>query len=248
MLETRALTKRFDALTAVNKVSLGISRGEIHAIIGPNGAGKTTLINLLSGEFLPTSGEILFKGRNVTGYGVTRISRMGIGRSYQHTNIFPTLTTFENCWLAAQSRLASSMRFIYPAHRIGSVRHRADDALGVCGLAGYKRIAAASLSHGHQRQLELAMVLATEPELLLLDEPFAGMGREESLQIVELLRRIAAGRTIVLVEHDMDAVFALATRITVMVNGAIFASGKPQEIRGNAAVQEAYLGVSESPD
>lgn len=240
------MTKRFHALTAVNAISLGIARGEIHAIIGPNGAGKTTLINLLSGEFSPTAGAVLFKGRDITGLGMDRISRMGIGRSYQRTDIFPAITTFENCRLAAQSRLRSSMRFIYPAESIQSVRVRAENALEVCGLIARGTTIASALSHGEQRQLELAMVLATEPELLLLDEPLAGMGGEESVQIVGLLRRLATGHTIVLVEHDMDTVFSIANRITVMVNGEILESGTPEKIRGSRAVQEAYLGVDEA--
>jgi branched-chain amino acid transport system ATP-binding protein len=248
LLETRDLNKRFHALAAVNAVSLAVARGEVHAIIGPNGAGKTTLINLLSGDLPPSAGRVLFKGRDIAGHGADRISRLGISRSYQRTNIFPSLTCIENCWLAAQSRLKSSMRFFLPAGRRHDVRLRAEGALDVCGLAARAGIVASALSHGEQRQLELGMVLATEPELLLLDEPLAGMGTEEAAGIVELLRRLARSHTIVLIEHDMDAVFAIANRITVMVNGEVLATGSPDEIRQNRAVQAAYLGTDEGPD
>jgi len=247
LLETRALTKRFHALAAVNALSLSVAHGEIHAIIGPNGAGKTTLINLLSGEFPPSAGTVLFKGEDITGLAMDRIARMGIGRSYQRTNIFREMTALENCRLGAQSRLESSMRFVYPAQRLEGLRARAEQALETCGLARRGATVASALSHGEQRQLELAMVLATEPELLLLDEPLAGMGSEESAGIVELLRRLADAHTILLVEHDMDAVFAIATRITVMVNGEILESGTPAAIRASPAVQEAYLGKGDVP-
>ncbi len=242
LLETRDLNKRFHALAAVNAVSLSVARGEVHAIIGPNGAGKTTLINLLSGDLAPSGGRVLFKDRDITGLSSDRISRLGISRSYQRTNIFSNLTCFENCWLAAQSRLKSSMRFVMPANRRHDVRMRTEDALEVCGLAARAGLIASTLSHGEQRQLELGMVLATAPELLLLDEPLAGMGSEEAAEIIELLRRLARSHTIVLIEHDMDAVFAIASRITVMVNGEVLATGSLDEIRQNHAVQEAYLG------
>jgi branched-chain amino acid transport system ATP-binding protein len=245
LLETRDLDKRFHALVAVNAVSLRVARGEVHAIIGPNGAGKTTLINLLSGDLAPSGGRVLFKGRDITGLSSDRISRLGISRSYQRTNIFPTLTCFENCWLAAQSRLKSSMRFVMPASRRHDVRLRTEGALEVCGLSERAGLIASALSHGEQRQLELGMVLATEPELLLLDEPLAGMGSEEAAEIIELLRRLARSHTIVLIEHDMDAVFAIASRITVMVNGEVLTTGSVDEVRQNRAVQEAYLGTDD---
>jgi branched-chain amino acid transport system ATP-binding protein len=248
LLETRDLTKRFHALAAVNAVSLGIMRGEVHAIIGPNGAGKTTLINLLSGDLAPSDGRVLFKGQDIAGLSPDRISRLGISRSYQRTNIFPSLTCLENCWLAAQSRFKSSMRFVLPAERRLDVRSRAESALEACGLAARAEVVASTLSHGEQRQLELGMVLATEPELLLLDEPLAGMGSEEATDIIELLRRLARSHTIVLIEHDMDAVFAIASRITVMVNGEVLATGALDEIRANPAVQEAYLGTDDGLD
>jgi branched-chain amino acid transport system ATP-binding protein len=247
-LELVQLTKRYYAHAAVSDVSLRIHRGEIHAIIGPNGAGKTTLINVLSGDLPPTSGTVRFKGQDVTGLSSDRISRLGIGRSYQQTNVFPSLSCLDNCWLAAQSRARSSMRFVWPAHRLSRVREHAERALATCGLGGRELVPAADLSYGEQRQLELAMMLATEPELLLLDEPLAGMGSEEAAAVTALLRRLAEKRTIVLVEHDMDAVFAIANRITVMVAGQILETGDLEQIRNSRAVQEAYLGIEGAAD
>jgi branched-chain amino acid transport system ATP-binding protein len=232
-------------LTATNNVTLEFERGRVHAIIGPNGAGKTTLINLLSGDLLPNDGKILFNGRDITQLSPNRISQLGIGRSYQKTNIFPAFTCFENCWVAAQSRLATSMRFIRPARKLQSVRERTERALDLCGLAPRRDTRAAAMSYGEQRQLEIGMMLATEPELLLLDEPLAGMGSEESLQVIKLLRRLAEEHTLILIEHDMDAVFSIAERLTVMVNGQVLETGTVAQIRASQAVQEAYLGVDE---
>jgi branched-chain amino acid transport system ATP-binding protein len=245
ILRTEQLCKNFGGLTATNNVSLEFARGEVHAIIGPNGAGKTTLINLLSGDLLPNDGRILFNGRDITRLPPNRISQLGIGRSYQKTNIFSAFTCFENCWVAAQSRLATSMRFIRPAGKLQSVRKRTERALELCGLSRRRDTRAAAMSYGEQRQLEIGMMLATEPELLLLDEPLAGMGSEESLQVIELLRRLAEEHTLILIEHDMDAVFSIAERLTVMVNGQVLETGTVAQIRGSEAVQEAYLGVDE---
>jgi branched-chain amino acid transport system ATP-binding protein len=241
-LQTRALTRRFGGLVAVDKVSLTIQPGEVHCIIGPNGAGKTTLINLLSGDIRPTSGAITLNGREIQGLASHQISQLGMGRSFQRTNIFPEFTVAENCWLAAQSRLPSSMRFLRPATRESGVQARAERALSLAGLSARADTRASSLSHGEQRQLEIALMLATEPHVLLLDEPMAGMSADETLRMVELVKRLKAGHTLVLIEHDMDAVFAVADVISVMVNGALLASGKPAEIRGSRAVQDAYLG------
>jgi branched-chain amino acid transport system ATP-binding protein len=242
VLETEALTKRFGGLVAVDAVSLRIAAGEVHAIIGPNGAGKTTLLNLLSGDLPPTGGRVRFRGQDVTGLPAHRLSRLGIGRSYQRTNIFPEFTVRQNCWLGAQSRLPSAMRFFQPAETIASVATRTDTALTLAGLAARADTIAAALSHGEQRQLELGVMLATEPSLLLLDEPMAGMSADESNRMVDLLRRLRRDHTLVLIEHDMDAVFAVADVITVMVNGAVLASGPPEKIRESRAVQDAYLG------
>jgi branched-chain amino acid transport system ATP-binding protein len=216
---------------------------EVHAVIGPNGAGKTTLINLLSGDLPASSGAVMFEGRDITGLSADQISRLGVGRSYQKTNVFLPFTAFENCRLAAQSRLGSSMSFFKPAAAHHAASEAAERALAQVGLQHRAGSAVAALSHGEQRQVEIAMTLATNPRLLLLDEPLAGMGAEESARIVDLLRDLARQHAILLVEHDMDAVFAVADVLTVMVNGAVLASGTAEEIRANPAVQEAYLGA-----
>jgi branched-chain amino acid transport system ATP-binding protein len=245
ILSTDRLVKRFGAIHAVDSVSLDFQAGQVHAIIGPNGAGKTSLINLLSGDLQPSDGSIRFKGQDITRAPADRVSRLGIGRSYQRTNIFPRFTCAENCWLGAQSRLPSSMRFLRPAARYGEVRARMERALELCGLDGRAGAVAATLSYGEQRQLEIGMMLATEPELLLLDEPLAGMGSDEAAGVIELLLRLARDHTLILIEHDMDAVFAVAQAMTVMVDGRVLASGPPEAIRANAEVQEAYLGTGE---
>jgi branched-chain amino acid transport system ATP-binding protein len=244
VLTTQSLTRHFGGLTAVSGVSIDAHMGQLHAVIGPNGAGKSTLINMLSGDLPPSSGSVTLNGRDVTGLAAHEISRMGVGRSYQKTNVFLAFTAFENCRLAAQSRQRTSMHFFRPAWRLADVNRAADEALAAAGLTGRKDVVASALSHGEQRQLEIAMTLATQPRLLLLDEPLAGMGAEESASMVALLRKLAQTHAILLVEHDMDAVFALADRLTVMVNGQVLASGLPAEIRANAEVQEAYLGES----
>ncbi len=248
ILETSDLSKNFGALLAVSGASLQFKRGEVHAILGPNGAGKTTLINLLSGDLKPSGGSIRFRDKEITGLPPNRISQAGIGRSYQKTNIFPHFTCFENCWLAAQSRRPSSMRFFRAARRLKDVEARTRRALDLCGLNARSDTVASAMSYGEQRQLEIGMMLATEPELLLLDEPLAGMGTEESQQVIELLRRLSEDHTLILIEHDMDAVFAIADRLTVMVNGAVLETGTVDQIRNSPAVQEAYLGVEESEE
>ena len=242
VLATQGLTRHFGGLAAVSDVTLDARMGELHAVIGPNGAGKSTLINMLSGDLPPSSGTVSIAGRDVTGLAAHQISRMGVGRSYQKTNVFLSFSAFENCRLAAQSRQKSSMRFFRPAHRMAGVNRAAEAALAAAGLEGRAASLASALSHGEQRQLEIAMTLATDPRLLLLDEPLAGMGAEESASMVALLKKLVETHAILLVEHDMDAVFALAHRLTVMVNGQVLASGSPAEIRANPKVQEAYLG------
>jgi len=241
-LRTAGLRRLFGGLAAVNDVSLECHVGRLHAVIGPNGAGKTTLINLLSGDLAPSAGRIEILGREVTGLAAHRISQLGVGRSYQRTNVFMDFSVFENCRLAAQSRLPSSLRFLRPAARYREVNEAAERAIGVVDLTSRSHVRASDLSHGERRQLEVAMTLATAPAVLLLDEPLAGMGAEEAARMVELLRKLAPDHAILLVEHDMDAVFALAATLTVMVNGSVLASGAPAEIRANAQVQEAYLG------
>jgi branched-chain amino acid transport system ATP-binding protein len=245
ILETRGLTKTFGGLTAVNAVDLQVGEREVHAIIGPNGAGKSTMVNLLSGHLPPCQGQIIFKGRDITGTPPQRISHLGMGRSFQRTNIFPTFTCLENCWLAAQSRLKNSFRFFRRSESYTAVRERAEQGLELCGLAAKRDVIAGSMSYGEQRQLEIGMVLATEPSFLLLDEPMAGMGKDESSRVVELLARLSKQYSLVLVEHDMDAVFSIAHKLTVMVNGQMLASGPLDAVRNDPAVQEAYLGDGE---
>jgi branched-chain amino acid transport system ATP-binding protein len=242
LLETLGLTRRFGALAAVDGVSLAFQEGRVHAVIGPNGAGKSTFLNLLSGELRATSGQIRFRGEDVTRATPDRLSRIGIGRSYQTANLFTGLSCAGCVWLAAQSRLRSSMLFFRPAERYAEVGARAGRALEASGLAQRHATVAGQLSYGEQRQLEIAMMLATEPSLLLLDEPLAGLGHDEALRVMELLRKVARGRTVVLVEHDMDAVFSVSDAVTVLVDGRVLITGSPAEIRASTAVREAYLG------
>jgi branched-chain amino acid transport system ATP-binding protein len=243
ILSTRGLTRRFGGLAAVNDVGIGIEFARLHAVVGPNGAGKTTLINLLSGDLPASSGGVLYKGDDITRLSADRRSRIGIGRSYQKTNIFPGFTAFENCRLAAQSRTPRALHVFSDAASFGPVAEAARAALDAVGLSSRADRGAATLSHGEQRQLEIAMVLATRPEVLLLDEPLAGMGAEEASLMVELLRTLKGQHATLLVEHDMDAVFAVADVITVMVNGQVLESGPPAKIRASAAVRDAYLGT-----
>jgi branched-chain amino acid transport system ATP-binding protein len=245
ILSVVGLSKRFDGLIAVESVSLEARTGEVHAVIGPNGAGKTTLINLLSGDLAPDSGSVLFEGREIAGLPLHRVSQLGVSRSYQKTNIFTGFTVFENCRLAAQSRFRNSMHFFRPACAYGAVKDDATRSLELVGLTRQADRVAGVLSHGEQRQLEIAMTLATRPKVLLLDEPLAGMGAEESVEMTALIARLAATHAVVLVEHDMDAVFSVAHCLTVMVNGRVLESGAPQTIRQSKAVQEAYLGVED---
>ncbi len=245
ILETQNLSRHFGALMAVDDVTLSFERGLVHAVLGPNGAGKTTLINLLSGEILPSSGSIRFKDHDITNLPANEVSHLGIGRSFQKTNIFPNFTCFENCRLAAQSRMKGIFHFFKPALSYKRINELAEKGLEMCGLAKRRDTLAQAMSYGEQRQLEIGMMLATEPELLLLDEPLAGMGAEESLRVIELVRRLAKEHTLILIEHDMDAVFAVADRLAVMVNGRLLETGTVAEVRASKAVQEAYLGSDE---
>jgi len=242
LLSAKKLTKRFGGLAAVNEVSLDLWRDRIHAVIGPNGAGKSTLTNLLSGDLAPSSGQVALLGTDVTGWTPERISRAGLGRSYQKTNIFAPFTVWENVRLAAQSRAPQAARWLANASNSIAVNDRAARAIELAGLKDRRYATAGATSHGEQRQLEIAMTLATEPQVLLLDEPLAGMGVAEAEAMVALLLRLKPAHAMLLVEHDMDAVFALADQLTVMVNGQVIASGSPAEIRADAGVQAAYLG------
>jgi len=242
LLSAQKLTKRFGGLAAVNDVSVDLWRHHIHAVIGPNGAGKSTLTNLLSGDLPPSSGTVMLGGRDVTGWSPEKISSQGLGRSYQKTNIFLPFTVWENVRLAAQSREPQAGRWLRRAGQMASVNGRAERALELAGLQSRRHSIAGTTSHGEQRQLEIAMTLATEPQVLLLDEPLAGMGVAEAERMVALLLTLKQEHGLLLVEHDMDAVFALADQLTVMVNGQVIASGSPAQIRADAGVQAAYLG------
>lgn len=245
-LNITALTKKFGGLTAVNEVSLELTKGCLHAVIGPNGAGKSTLIHLLSGDLAPTSGSIHLGGRDISRLPPDWRSRAGIGRSYQKTHIFPAFSVLENCRLAAQSRDPHPFNLWRPASFYRPVTLAAEQALCAVGLQQRGSVAAGFLSHGEQRQLEIAMSLATRPQILLLDEPLAGMGADEAASMIGLLQGLKADHAILLVEHDMDAVFALADVLTVMVNGCVLESGTPEQIRNSVQVQRAYLGNAEA--
>ena len=244
LLAIEALTKRFGGVVASDGISLALAPGELHAIIGPNGAGKTTLIGELTGEIRPDSGHVRFGGRDITTLPVYRRSQLGLARSFQITSLFPDFTALDNVALAVQAHSGHSFRFWRDARREAELREPARAALDGAGLAARADMPVADLSHGERRQLEIAMALATRPRMLLLDEPMAGMGPEESARLVETLRRLKGSVTVLLIEHDMDAVFALADRISVLVYGRIIASGDPAAIRADAAVREAYLGES----
>ncbi|MCC6473415.1 MAG: ABC transporter ATP-binding protein [Burkholderiales bacterium] len=242
VLVATGLTRQFGGLTAVAGVSLELAHGVVHAVIGPNGAGKSTLANMLAGELRPSAGSIRYAGREISQLSADRRSRMGIGRSYQTTNVVRDFSALENCRLAAQSREPHAFNWLRSARSYRGIVEAAERSLEAVGLAQRAAVPAGHLSHGEQRQLEIAMCLATRPRVLLLDEPLAGMGAEESVSMIELLRAIAAEHAVLLIEHDMDAVFALAGVLTVMASGAVLDSGEPARVRANPAVQEAYLG------
>lgn len=244
-LRAEGLQKRFGGLTAVSDVSLDVHAGEIHAVIGPNGAGKSTLINLLSGDLTPSAGEILLEGCDITRFAPDRRARAGLGRSYQKTTIFPQFTAQENVRLAAQAHAVSPLKMFGNVTSDKMVNRHTTDALEQAGLASRAKMIATHLSHGEQRQLEIAMVLATQPRIILLDEPLAGMGQSEARKVVDLIASLKQGRAVLVVEHDMDAVFELADRLTVMADGHVIASGLPQDVRIDPAVRLAYLGVEE---
>jgi branched-chain amino acid transport system ATP-binding protein len=244
MLEVRELRKSFGALAATDGVSLELREGETHAIIGPNGAGKTTLISQLAGNLRPDSGHIRFAGEDVTHLSAPARAHKGFARSFQITSIYRDFTALDNVALAVQAHAGHSFRFWKPAREERALREPARAMLEEVGLGARADVLAANLAHGEQRQLEVAMALATKPRLLLLDEPVAGMGLEESQRMVQFLQGLKGKRSIILVEHDMDAVFTLADRVSVLVYGRILASGTPAEMRANPQVRRAYLGES----
>jgi branched-chain amino acid transport system ATP-binding protein len=248
LLRTERLTRRFGGVVAADAIALDIAANEVHAVIGPNGAGKTTLIGLLSGEISPQEGSIRFDGADITRLPVHRRSRLGLARSFQITSLFRDFTALDNVALAVQAHRGHSFRFWRDARHEHELRKPAQAALERVGLGERAGVRVDKLSHGEHRQLEIAVALATNPRLLLLDEPMAGMGPDESARVVHLLRALKGSVTILLIEHDMEAVFALADRLTVLVYGRIIASGPPEAIRADAAVRQAYLGEKDSGD
>ena len=248
LLYTQKLVKRFGGLLATDNVSIDVAPREIHALIGPNGAGKTTLVSQLTGNLSPDSGTIRFAGRDVTHLPTHARVRLGLARSFQITSVLREFTALDNVALAVQAHAGHSFRFLADARRDAALREPARRRLADVGLDHRADVPASALSHGEQRQLEIAMVLAGDPSLLLLDEPMAGMGVEESQRMIGFLRGLKGERAMLLIEHDMDAVFQLADRITVLVYGRAIASGTPEEIRANADVRQAYLGDAEATD
>lgn len=246
LLRTEGLTQRFGGVVAADAISLNIESDEVHAVIGPNGAGKTTLIGLLSGEIIPQQGSIRFDGADITRLPVYRRSQLGLARTFQITSLFNNFTVHDNVALAVQAHRGHSFRFWRDARSQDELRKPALAALTCVGLDERAGVRVDKLSHGEQRQLEIAVALATEPRLLLLDEPMAGLGPEESVRMMQMLRELKGSMAILLVEHDMEAVFALADRLTVLVDGRIIASGEPDAIRADAAVRQAYLGEKQS--
>jgi branched-chain amino acid transport system ATP-binding protein len=248
LLQVSHLAKRFEGIVATDDLVLNVAAGELHAVIGPNGAGKTTLIAQLSGQLIPDSGNIHFAGDDITTLPMYRRSALGLARSFQITSLFLDLSVLDNVALAVQAHAGHSFRFWRNARAEPDLRQPARALLARVGLAERAELSAAALSHGEHRQLELAMALAGSPRMLLLDEPMAGLGPEESARMVEMLRALKRELTILLVEHDMEAVFALADRITVLVYGRVIATGVPADIRANRDVREAYLGEAETED
>ena len=246
LLQVENLAKRFEGIVATDNLVLNVAAGELHAIIGPNGAGKTTLIGQLAGQLTPDSGRIRFAGNDITALPMYRRSRLGLARSFQITSLFLDLSVLDNVALAVQARAGHSFHFWRDARLETELRQPARAALARVGLAERADLPASALSHGEHRQIELAMALASSPRMLLRDEPMAGLGPEESARMVEMLRALKKEVTILLVEHDMEAVFALADRITVLVYGRVIASGAPADIRADAAVRDAYLGEAEA--
>jgi len=242
LLRTERLTRAFGSLMAVDRVDVSIQRGELRSIIGPNGAGKTTFFRLISGEMAPTSGRIFFGDREITGLPQHAVARLGVAKSYQITNVFPHLTVHENVRVAVQGH-ARAFNFWSRADRLTDVSARATLLLETVGLAPKRDGLAAHLSHGEKRHLEIGIALASEPTLLLLDEPTAGMSPEETDETMRLIRELAAGRTVILVEHKMKVVMKISDRITVLHQGQVLAEGSPEEIRANGRVQQTYLGA-----
>jgi branched-chain amino acid transport system ATP-binding protein len=245
ILETRGLNHDFSGLKVLFNVNLQVKEGERLAIIGPNGAGKTTLFNVITGTYVPSSGKVFFKGKDVTGAKPHQMVRLGLGRSFQITSTFNRLTAFQNIRVGVLSRRGVRFNLFRDVDKMGDITEETDEILRRINLYGERNLLAGNLSYGKHRSLEISMALATDPELVMLDEPTAGMSKDETHYAVELIRKLTEGKTAVIIEHDMDVVFSLADRITVLHLGAILASGPPNEIRENQAVKDAYFGEME---
>jgi branched-chain amino acid transport system ATP-binding protein len=245
LLETKELYHDFSGLEVLFDVNLQVEEGERHAVIGPNGAGKTTLFNVITGTYRPSRGQVLFKGKEITGAKPHRLIRLGVGRSFQITSTFNRLTTFQNIRLAVLSKKGIRFHLFSKVDKMQDITKETDEVLKRINLDQERDMPAGVLSYGKHRSLEISLALATDPELVLLDEPTAGMSRDETHYAVELIRRLTEDKTMVIIEHDMDVVFSLADRITVLHYGQILATGPPAEIRQNKAVKDAYLGETE---
>jgi branched-chain amino acid transport system ATP-binding protein len=242
ILRLRDIHKDFSGLQVLLGVSMEIQEGEVHAVIGPNGAGKSTLFNIITGLYKPSRGEITFLDRDITRSSIHKIARMGLSRSFQIINIFPKMTVFENIRIAVVSRFNRRFNWTSFLHRDRKILEESDKILSLIGMTNVRDVPACEMSYGMQRQLELALTLARDPILILLDEPTAGLNAEETRSMVPLIRRVVQGKTLVIVEHDMEVVFNLADRITVLNYGQVLATGTPDEIRGSEEVKKAYLG------
>lgn len=245
ILETKAICHDFSGLQVLMDVNLDVKEGERHAIIGPNGAGKTTLFNVITGTYKPSEGQVFFKSKEVTGFPPHKLVRLGMGRSFQITSTFTWLTAFQNIRMGILSRRGIRFNFFRLLDQMDDITRETDAVLKRINLDGERDIPANMLSYGKSRSLEISMALATDPDLVMLDEPTAGMSVDETHNAVELIRKLTEGKTMVIIEHDMDVVFSLADRITVLHLGGILASGPPDEIKENQAVKDAYLGEME---
>jgi branched-chain amino acid transport system ATP-binding protein len=245
ILETKAISHDFSGLKALFDVNLEVQEGERHAIIGPNGAGKTTLFNVITGTYRPSVGQVFFKGKEITGFKPYTLVRLGMGRSFQITSTFSRLTAFQNIRMGILSKKGIRFKLFRVLDNMREVKEETEEVLKQINLDAERDIPAGQLSYGKSRSLEISLALATDPDLVMLDEPTAGMSKDETLHATELIRRLTEGKTTVIIEHDMDVVFSLADRITVLHLGAILASGAPEEIRDNQAVKNAYLGEIE---
>jgi branched-chain amino acid transport system ATP-binding protein len=245
ILETKGLYHDFSGLEVLFNINLEVNEGERHAIIGPNGAGKTTLFNAITGTYIPSKGQVFFKGKEITGFKPHQLIRLGMGRSFQITSTFDRLTTFQNIRMGVLSKRGIRFNLFRYVDKMQDVTEETDEVLRRINLDGERNLPASALSYGKHRSLEISMALATDPELVMLDEPTAGMSKDETHHAVDLIRRLTEDKTAVIIEHDMDVVFSLADRITVIHLGAILACGPPGEIRENQDVKDAYLGEME---